>query len=47
MDYCCQYVTSTNSDGEQTANQRMIDAQFVDGLLNYVIVYDKQPPSQD
>ena len=42
-----QYVTSTNSDGEQTATQRMIDAQFVDGLLNYVIVYDKQPPSQD
>ena len=32
---------------EEIAVQRMIDAQFVDGLLNWVIVYDKQPPSQD
>ena len=42
-----QYVTNTSADGEETAVQRMIDAQFVDGLLNWVIVYDKQPPSQD
>ena len=42
-----QYVTNTSSDGEEIAVQRMIDAQFVDGLLNWVIVYDKQPPSQE
>jgi nitrate reductase NapAB chaperone NapD len=42
-----QYVTNTSTEGEETAVQRMIDAQFVDGLLNYIIVYDKQPPSQD
>ena len=42
-----QYVTNTSADGEETAVQRMIDAQFVDGLLNWVIVYDKQPPAQD
>ena len=42
-----QYVTNTSAQGEEIAIQRMIDAQFVDGLLNWIIVYDKQPPSQD
>ena len=28
-----QYVTNTSADGEETAVQRMIDAQFVDGFL--------------
>tara|TARA_B100001057_G_scaffold191394_1_gene192327 strand:+ start:2737 stop:3231 length:495 start_codon:yes stop_codon:yes gene_type:complete len=42
-----QYVTSTNSDGEETATQIMIDAQFIDGRLNYILAYEKEPPTQN
>lgn len=42
-----QNVTSTNSDGEETVTQIMIDAQFIDGRLNYIIAYDKELQTQD
>ena len=42
-----QNVTSTNSDGEENVTQIMIDAQFIDGRLNYIIAYDKELQSQD
>ena len=41
------FQTSTNSDGEETVTQIMIDAQFIDGRLNYIIAYDKELQTQD
>jgi phosphoenolpyruvate carboxylase len=42
-----QNVTTTNNDGEESVTQIMIDAQFIDGRLNYIIAYDKELQSQD
>ena len=42
-----QNVTTTNDDGEKTFKQRMIDAQIIEGKLNYIIVYDKMPQKLD
>ena len=41
------HQTITTVDCVETSTGTMLYIQFVDGLLNYVIVYDKQPPSQD